>query len=328
MGFKIRWGTLLSYQEEPGVTVVRIPGRVKKIGKGAFRDCTGLTAVTIPEGVRRICFSAFSGCKNLTSVQLPGSLTVIEGYAFSGCQRLTSVTIPDSVTEIEHCVFGGCKQLASVVIPDTVERIGDKAFAGTPWLEEQKEEFVIAGKHVLIRYNGGRSCVQIPDSVRQVNASVLEHLKKVTYRGMTLEALGTMHRVNDLQIMCSMMMNGQYDRHRIEVLRQELRDMYDGWGVPESTMYPLLWQLFPLFPEEPELLDYAREYLDEMMCYLIDKGNIAAVEAVCKNGTLLTADNIDSFITYANRQGQLEIQLMLMNYKKEHIGYDADTLTL
>lgn len=328
MGFRIRFGKLLKYKEKPGVTAVVIPGRVKEIGDDAFRDCESLTSVTIPEGVKRICFGAFSGCAHLNSVQLPGSLTVIEGYAFSRCQRLTSVTIPDSVTEIEHCVFSGCKQLASVVIPDTVERIGDGAFEGTPWLENQKEELVIAGRHNLIGYNGGSTTVKIPDSVLWMDREILKRLKIVTYRGFTFHAVGTMHKVNEMGIMLTMVMERRYNAKRIEVLRQEMRDMYDGWGVPESTMYPVLWQLFPVFPEEPELLDHVRTHLADMLHYHIDRGNVAAVEAVCQNGTLLTADNIDSFMTYANRQGQLEIQLVLMHYKKEHLGYDTNTLTL
>ncbi len=40
--------------------------------------------------------------------------------------------------------------------------VGASAFRGTPWLDEQKDEFVIIGDHILLKYNGNQEIVQVP----------------------------------------------------------------------------------------------------------------------------------------------------------------------
>lgn len=338
-----------AFENCEGLVGVSIPDSVKEIGAFAFRKCKSLTSVTIPEGVTKLEQCTFEDCRGLETVSLPDSLTEIGSNAFSFCLKLrsvripphvtsighdafsvchalTSVVIPDSVKEIGRRAFNVCIWLSSVTIPDTVERIGEEAFDMTPWLNQQEEEFVIVGNHILIHYNGKCEAAYIPDSVLWINADAVKGVDKIIYRGITLEAVtGT---VNDIEIMLGMVMNGAYDADTIWRLRMSMGEMYDGYGVPESTVYPILWQLFPLFPEEQELIWHVECYLTEMMQFHIERGNIGAVEAVCKNGTLLTADNIDSFILYANEQGQHEVQLLLMNYKKEHIGYGTGLLEL
>jgi hypothetical protein len=124
---------------------VRIPMRIQgvpvtSIGFYAFFECTKLTSVTIPNSV--------------TSIGIRGADYFSDGGgAFYGCTSLASITIPDSVTSIGEMAFQDCTRLASVTIPNSVTHIGSEAFEGTPWLNNQPNGLVYAGK-VVLTYKG------------------------------------------------------------------------------------------------------------------------------------------------------------------------------
>lgn len=95
---------------------------------------------------------------------------IIGSDAFSGCINLTSVVIPDSVANIGSRAFDGCTNLTAVTIPDSVQEIGVDAFCDTPWLDSFSEEFVVVGDGVLIDYNGTKTEVTIPDTVKYISS--------------------------------------------------------------------------------------------------------------------------------------------------------------
>ena len=151
MGFEIKDGVLVRYNEEAGVTKVVIPDGVVHIGNSAFSDCESLTNVTIPNGVTSIGNWAFGYCSSLTnivlpngvtsvghsafreccsmvSIELPASVTSIGDEAFMECKNLTDITIPRGVTNIEDRTFLECSNLVSIIIPDSVTSIGGWAF--------------------------------------------------------------------------------------------------------------------------------------------------------------------------------------------------------
>ena len=66
-----------------GITEIKIPTSVKKIGEGAFSFCTYLTKVTIPSSVKEIPKNAFIACSSLTELELPDTITSIGDGAFS-----------------------------------------------------------------------------------------------------------------------------------------------------------------------------------------------------------------------------------------------------
>lgn len=107
-----------------------IPYGVKKIGDGAFYDCTSLTCVTIPDSVEKIGNRAFGRCSSLTSIMIPDGVKEVGGSAFSFCTSLTDVSIPDSVTAIGYFLFQGCFSLANVRISNSVTTIGGSTFMG------------------------------------------------------------------------------------------------------------------------------------------------------------------------------------------------------
>ena len=105
-----------------------IPQGVRKIGSGAFSDCSRLTSVTIPQGVTTIGEHAFSSCYGLTSVTIPQGVTTIESWAFYNC-GFTNIILPPTLRNISSAAFYDCNNLKEIRIPSSVRTIGDCAFS-------------------------------------------------------------------------------------------------------------------------------------------------------------------------------------------------------
>lgn len=115
----------------------------------------------------------------LTEANIPAELdgcpvTEIERYAFKDCTRLKQVTLPDTIRRIGEFAFKDCTRLERISIPDTVSDIGWGIVQGTPWLDNQTEEFVIAGKGFLLAYTGADATVTIPDTVSTIGGYAFE----------------------------------------------------------------------------------------------------------------------------------------------------------
>lgn len=151
------------------IRAVVIEDGITTIGGYAFALCYSLESVTIPDSVTFIGSYAFDVCISLESITIPDSVTLIGDFAFSRCERLAGVTIPDSVKTIRGCAFMQCANLKSVSIPDSVKAIVYGAFDGTPWLADQKDEFVILGDNVLLKYNGTAPDVKIPNGIKYIS---------------------------------------------------------------------------------------------------------------------------------------------------------------
>ncbi len=150
---------------------VTIPDSVTSIAEGAFRSCTALTAVDIPDSVTTIGKQAFAFCSGLERVDIPDSVTCIGSEAFEYCKALRSVVIPDSVTRIESYTFSNCEALSEVTIPERVVSVGDCTFQDTAWLESLRDEFVMVGDGILLKYNGKGGSVVIPQGVKFIAAT-------------------------------------------------------------------------------------------------------------------------------------------------------------
>ena len=105
------------YFTDKGVTEVQISSSVKRIGDGAFLNCTELTAVTFSgtNGLVEIGAEAFYGCTNLSQFSFPDSVTRIEDKAF-GFSGLSKAVLPSSLEYLGEHVFTGCKKLSSISI--------------------------------------------------------------------------------------------------------------------------------------------------------------------------------------------------------------------
>lgn len=105
---------------------------------------------------------------DVVEVVIPDGVEKIDNYAFEKCGSIVSITIPQSVTEIGSMAFHKCTNLTSIIIPKSVKDISFCAFNDTPWFNMLKDEFVIVGNGILIKYNGNDINVVIPYGVKKI----------------------------------------------------------------------------------------------------------------------------------------------------------------
>ena len=89
-----------------------MPNGLKKIGDGAFEDCSSLKSISLPENIKIIPANAFRRCKSLMSIKLPNQLRRLGTCAFHGCDGLESLTFPENMQMLDHCS-----------VPDTLSEI-------------------------------------------------------------------------------------------------------------------------------------------------------------------------------------------------------------
>ena len=136
-------------------TVIHIPpkdeqGRdVLGVAGGAFAGNTQITELIFSSvsslGVFSVNSSAFENCTSLRRVRL--------------CFNITSVTFSPGA-------FKGCSRLSEIDYRPKNDGIylDAASMEGTPWLEEQTDEFVIFNG-ILVKYQGKDSNVVLPDDV-------------------------------------------------------------------------------------------------------------------------------------------------------------------
>lgn len=222
-----------------GLTGIKIPCNVTKIGDNTFSGCTSLKKVEIENitkekkvidvggngasaysaccdknsnyhdtyeknlGVETIGNSAFKGCTELPSINIPNSVTKIGDNAFMDCEELDSIKIPDSVTSIGDNAFSGCKNLKEVTIGDGIKIIPKNAFYNCTNLDK----ITIGNKVWKIEENAFDGCgkldkIKIPNTVTEISKDAFEgctSFKKVTIDSQNI--VNDFSKIfNDLQI--------------------------------------------------------------------------------------------------------------------------------
>lgn len=104
------------------ITELTIPENVKRIGGGAFIDCSGITRLIFNAAQ---CTSMYTrnGSKvtpaivnsAISEVSFGPLVTSIPDYAFFGFNSLTNITIPNTVNMIGGAAFQECRSLTSVI---------------------------------------------------------------------------------------------------------------------------------------------------------------------------------------------------------------------
>ena len=139
-----------------GITSVKFPSTLKKVGYNAFSYAPNLTSITINEGLEEIGERAFGNlaitsidlknvkylgdfvfqsCTSLTSVTM-NHMERIGRAAFFGCRALPKVDLPESLTTLDGLTFFNCVKLNELVIPAATSNIGIGITVGTYALPE------------------------------------------------------------------------------------------------------------------------------------------------------------------------------------------------
>lgn len=151
-----------AYKKDPTIKTLRIGGKVRSIGRGAFNGCENLERVIIEDGVTELCGDFYTGgnifdkCKNLKSVEIAGSVKVIQ-HAFCDCKKLENVSLGEGIEEITYS-FGGCSALTKVNLPATL-KVGRWMFSKCKKIE----------------------ALEIPNSVSEFSISGCTKLKKLKF---------------------------------------------------------------------------------------------------------------------------------------------------
>ena len=203
------------YQYKDTITSILVRSSIMGIGSSAFYGCNKLTEITLPfVGASRNAtgytsnfgyifgyteddahtdsscnlkvgdvYSKQAGCSYNNEVyyvyQINGNTRYYRYYDYKTPSSIKTVTITDA-TQIPSGAFANNKNVTKIVLNDGVTSIGDYAFQNNPWYNNLTDEFVTIGDNVLIKYNGTKSSVTIPDTVKHIAGGVFKNSNKIS----------------------------------------------------------------------------------------------------------------------------------------------------
>ncbi|MDE6520954.1 MAG: leucine-rich repeat domain-containing protein [Ruminococcus sp.] len=310
---------------------VNIPDGITEIHNATFAYCENLHSIVIPDSVTRITINAFEHCKNLVSVNIPDGIEKIEEYSFYRCQSLKSIKIPESVKSIERCAFAYCENLRSIVIPDSVTRIAMGTFehcknlvsVNIPDGIEKIEEFTFYRCQSL-------KSIKIPESVKSIERcafSYCENLKDITafadinfdeksFEDCIFEKITVRDNLSSITVYSKNL----YEPYRFmnanpNEKERLLKNSTDG---DEIAIVFALYLVFALDNTNAHL--YIKKNIVDVVKYLTDVEDTENLTKILSRG-YVTSENINKMIKYAIDSRKSEIQLILSNYKNEHLGF-------
>ncbi len=294
------------------------------------KNCEG--DIIIPEGVKVIASGTFHYCQNITGIVMPESVLKIDMFAFYGIESLKSIVIPKNVIEIEENAFLNCINLENIVIPDSVRNIGFDAFKGTKWFEEKKKEndFVILND-ILIYASTYEREVKIPEEINIISDGAFfncDNLKVAILPENFIE-IGCSFDVNVIIVLIKkdvkmkVKLLNSWDLQK-QYLKQFMIDKTEeNFAMIEQEYYKIITALLMLLSDSDKngiYADFIKLNIEKTVKYLIDMEDIENLIKLLPFG-FVTAENIDKLVIYANEKKQTEMQIKLMNYKCDVIGY-------
>ena len=217
----------------------------------------------------------------------------------------TSVIIPEGVLKIGDRAFLNCTSLTNIILPEGVKKIGDYAFFGCANLKN----IILPKSLKIIEGNAFTNCINltsitIPDDVGYIALGAFYHCikLKITFQGFTFLA-DTERSINIFDI--------------VDLIRKK-----EFEKMPSRIAYSVIWNLFYHDPQDETALAYIKKRLTKMCKFLIDQNELPIIQKILDSSHLLTKKNIDPLIQYAIDHKQIEIQILLTDYKMQKNWYD------
>lgn len=193
-----------AFENNSYVKTIMLTDNVKYIGNKSFYNCTSLNVLGGASSVVSVGAFALNETPYLKSmtgefinlngvlidyngtssaVTVPSDVKSIAPYVFYNNTKITSLKFSGKTNEIGEGAFYGCTNLETVSVPTSVSTIGAYAFYDTKWLKNQTGQ-VVAGKNILIAYNGSESAVSVKSGVEKIAPCVFiknTNLKSVSF---------------------------------------------------------------------------------------------------------------------------------------------------
>lgn len=160
---------------------VKIEGKVKSIGDGAFYHLNKLAEITIPSSVESIGKYSFLECFRLHTVNMSENVSLISDYAFWHCADLTEFNWNSETKTIGKNAFQWCSNLKNFDFENSVFTQG--SFSGVAaeklrfGLNEKTENVDIPDESFMACEN--LDTVAIGDSVQSINSRAFADCKNL-----------------------------------------------------------------------------------------------------------------------------------------------------
>ena len=127
----------------------------------------------------KVATQAFYADSDMKDYTIPNGVTSLGDFSYAR-SSLTDAKIPDGVTDIGYGAFYHCNQLATVKIPQSIENIQAYAFDHTPFITNWKSnqdgnDFLIVGNHILLAYKGINTNIEIPEGVQKISPGCFQN---------------------------------------------------------------------------------------------------------------------------------------------------------
>lgn len=198
-----------SFEGNDNIKSVVIPNTVNKIEASAFRHCTNLTYMEIPESVKEIAGEGLEEVPYITNqtdefvivgdkilidyngavgsdvdLIIPDGIKYIGDISLDKDYEFDNIHLPSSVETIGSFAF--CCDFNTININDNVKKICISAFESSNWIDNLKDEFVIVGDGILIKYNGDDRNIIVPENVKSVSCAdenyVFKNASSITFQ--------------------------------------------------------------------------------------------------------------------------------------------------
>ena len=150
-----------------GITEVKLPTSITKIGGSAFYMCTELNKINIEDTKLLVVEGFLASNSKVESIVLPTTVTEIGEEAFASSSNLKSITIQSNITSIGGAAFSG-SGITTIDLPNSVTTIGPHAFSGAALTN-----IILPSSLTMIGFGAFSSCmsltsITIPSSVTQI----------------------------------------------------------------------------------------------------------------------------------------------------------------